>query len=258
MKQILLLVVGLAILVATPSQATANPELLMFSNPHCGYCQSFLKDVAPTYPDSEIGKVLPLRVINMDQDVPDWYDKAYRDKRISQIRGTPTFIVWQDDTELFKFVGYPGKSRFYEILGEFVSANQQLFSGERFLGHSNKEQWSAVPEANNVHPFGGSTPDGTIELRKQAPLSNMHKDPRMDPNSSHNKPFKVPGPKIPDVVVQSDDIFDHTYDTPQDALLAAKYLKCGSNVHFHATENVWMPCSMSISPGTDDLMQERR
>ncbi len=252
MKQILLLVVGLAILVATPSRATANPELLMFSNPHCGYCQSFLKDVAPTYHESDVGKVLPLRVINMDQDVPDWYDKAFKDKRISQIRGTPTFIVWQDDTELFKFVGYPGKDRFYEILGEFVSANQQLFGAdaEKFLGHSNKEQWSAVPETNEL-------PDAFMELRKQAPLSNMHKDPRMDPNSSHNKPFERPKPRIPDVVVQSDNIFDHTYETPQDALLAAKYLKCGSNVHFHAKENVWMPCSMSISPGTDDLMQGR-
>ena len=81
MKQLLLLVVGLAILFATPSQAIGNPELLMFSNPHCGYCQSFLKEVAPTYSDSKVGKLLPLRVIDMDQPVPDWYDRAYRDSQ---------------------------------------------------------------------------------------------------------------------------------------------------------------------------------
>jgi thiol-disulfide isomerase/thioredoxin len=240
MKRILLLVVGLAILIATPSQAKNNPELLMFSNPHCGYCQSFLNEVKPTYHDSKVGKLLPLRVINMDQPVPDWYDKAYRNKRISQIRGTPTFIIWQNDTELYKFVGYPGKKRFYDILNQYVNANLDLFGkdGEVFLGKSDKEQW-----AKN----GEDIPDAKIELRKQAP-----NDPRMDPNSSHNKPFKRPG-----VVVQSDNIFDHTYNTPQDALLAAKYLKCGSNIHYHSKENVWMPCSMSISPGTDDLMQGR-
>jgi thiol-disulfide isomerase/thioredoxin len=240
MKRILLLVVGLAILIATPSQAKNNLELLMFSNPHCGYCQSFLNEVKPTYHDSKVGKLLPLRVINMDQPVPDWYDKAYRNKRISQIRGTPTFIIWQNDTELYKFVGYPGKKRFYDILNQYVNANLDLFGkdGEVFLGKSDKEQW-----AKN----GEDIPDAKIELRKQAP-----NDPRMDPNSSHNKPFKRPG-----VVVQSDNIFDHTYNTPQDALLAAKYLKCGSNIHYHSKENVWMPCSMSISPGTDDLMQGR-
>ena len=240
MKKLLLLVVGLAILFATPSQAIGNPELLMFSNPHCGYCQSFLKEVAPTYSDSKVGKLLPLRVIDMDQPVPDWYDRAYRDKRISQIRGTPTFIVWQNDTELYKFVGYPGKERFYDIINQYVNANLDLFGkdGEVFLGKSDKEQWSKN---------GEDIPDARLELRKEVP-----QDPRMDPNSSHNKPFKRPG-----VVVQSDNIFDHTYNTPQDALLAAKYLKCGSNIHFHAKENVWMPCSMAISPGTDDLMQGR-
>ncbi len=248
MKRILLLVVGLAILIATPSQAKNNPELLMFSNPHCGYCQSFLNEVKPTYHDSKVGKLLPLRVINMDQPVPDWYDKAYRNKRISQIRGTPTFIIWQNDTELYKFVGYPGKERFYDILNQYVNANLDLFGkdGEVFLGKSDKEQWRAESPAP-LRGEGLDIPDAKIELRKQAP-----NDPRMDPNSSHNKPFKRPG-----VVVQSDNIFDHTYNTPQDALLAAKYLKCGSNIHYHSKENVWMPCSMSISPGTDDLMQGR-
>ena len=53
-------------------------EMLMFSTKTCGYCRAFLKEVAPTYADTEHAKLLPLRIISMDQKTaPKWFDEAY-------------------------------------------------------------------------------------------------------------------------------------------------------------------------------------
>ena len=68
-----LLFTFLFLLMATPAYAT---QLLMFSNPNCGYCQAFLKEVKPTYHQTEYSKYLPLSVINVTDDMPDWVAAA--------------------------------------------------------------------------------------------------------------------------------------------------------------------------------------
>ena len=78
----LFIAIAFVLLFASPSQAI---ELLMFSNPNCGYCQNFLKEVEPTYKDSPAGEVIPLRIISMDKPVPDWYVQAFKEKRIGKI-----------------------------------------------------------------------------------------------------------------------------------------------------------------------------
>ena len=49
----------------------------------------------------------------------------------------------------------------------------------------------------------------------------------------------------PEGVVQSKDLLDHTYNTPEEALKASKWFGCDGNIHYHKHENVWMPCSMN-------------
>ena len=72
-------------------------EMLMFSMKSCGYCRAFLKEVAPTYADTEHAKLLPLRIISMDQKTaPKWFDDAYNKKRIDSIVGTPTFVIFSN------------------------------------------------------------------------------------------------------------------------------------------------------------------
>ncbi|MAV94644.1 MAG: hypothetical protein CMA31_03025 [Euryarchaeota archaeon] len=212
----LFIAIAFVLLFTSPLKAA---ELLMFSNPNCGYCQNFLKEVEPTYSQSEAGRLMPLHIIQMDKPVPDWYINAFKAKAIGRIAGTPTFIVWVNDQEEGRFVGYPGKEQFYAQLNDFIKTNGHLFGGEAFLGKQKKEQWK-----------------GTIPAPRPVPeLPVLH--------------------PVPEGVVNSHDIFDHTYDTAEKALAAADYLDCATNIHYHAKENVWMPCSMAISPGTDDLMK---
>ena len=215
----LLLAIAFIVLWATPSYAN---ELLMFSNPNCGYCQKFLEEVEPTDNESEAGKVLPLHIIQMEQPVPDWYINAFKAKAIGRIAGTPTFIVWINDREEHRFVGYPGKEQFYAQLDNFIKTNGHLFGKEAFLGKQNTDQWaSQIPEARPV-------PE----------LPELH--------------------SAPDGVINSHDIFDHTYDTPEKALAAADYLDCASNIHYHAKEDVWMPCSMILNKGSEEILKQKK
>jgi len=120
MKKILFAL--LFLLVAFPVYAY---ELLMFSNPHCGYCQKFLNEVAPTYASTEYAKMLPLKVIQVNQKMPEWVGRAFDEGRLKPIIATPTFVIW-DNTEIARLEGYGGKELFYESIGLFVEENQKI------------------------------------------------------------------------------------------------------------------------------------
>ena len=107
------------ILFAFPAYAL---ELLMAHNPGCGICQKFIKEVAVDYNDSEIAKKLPLVIISV-YDQPEWFKQAYAENRIKQIRGTPTFIVWNGRKELTRLIGYRDKERFYSRVRD-IFANE--------------------------------------------------------------------------------------------------------------------------------------
>ena len=48
----------------------------------------------------------------------------------------------------------------------------------------------------------------------------------------------------PEGVINSRDLFQHMYKTPEEALKASDWFGCHGNIHYHKAENVWMPCSM--------------
>jgi thiol-disulfide isomerase/thioredoxin len=180
----------LFLLVAFPVYAY---ELLMFSNPHCGYCQAFLNDVAPTYGDTEYAKILPLKVIQVNNRMPIWIGKAMNEGRLSPIRATPTFVIWDDRKEIARLEGYGGKESFYEVLAAFVEAN----TGE----------FKTPPSRGPMDEFGSS---------------------------------RVP----PEGVINSRDLFQHMYKTPELALKASDWFGCHGNIHYHEDKKVWMPCNM--------------
>ena len=199
----------LILLITVPVGAA---ELLMFSSDKCGYCLSFLKEVEPTYSETKYGKVMPLNVINIDVDPPDWARKAMRDGTLLPIRATPTFVLW-DNIEIVRTEGYQSKEQFYVIM-------------DAFLGHM-----------GNLGD--GGLGDKGIEL---PPMRKM--TPPSASSDRHNRQFK-PGPP-PEGVIDSRDLYQHMYQTAEEALKAAQYLGCGNNVHYHDEENVWMPCMMEM------------
>jgi thioredoxin-related protein len=223
----LILTIALVLTMTTSAMAA---ELLMFSMASCGYCQAFLKEVAPTYAESQFAKLLPLRIISMDRRAaPKWYDKAYNARKIDGIAGTPTFVVFDNGEEKARLIGYQGKQRFYEDIGNFIESNRKYLE---------------MSAGKNPIPFEADT-----EMDyKQA---QVVEEKKVKSEGSHNKNEKkvMPheGTKLPNGVINSRDIFDHIYKTRTEAEIAAMWLGC-RGVHTHNMKDgsiIWMPCEMT-------------
>ena len=172
-------------------------DLLMFSSSKCSYCQEFLREVVPEYHKTKYHKVLPLKIIDIDEPPPQWILNAFSSEGLYPIRVTPTFVAW-DNKEIIRTEGYVSKEDFYKVM-------------EAFLGHFE------VPR---------------VEIPKlEGP-----------PGAGDNRKFNPKNP--PDGVINSRDIFQHMYQTAEEALAASKWLGCKGNIHYHDEEAVWMPCVM--------------
>ena len=217
-------------------------EMLMFSTKTCGYCRAFLKEVAPTYADTEHAKLLPLRIISMDQKTaPKWFDEAYTDKRIDPIVGTPTFVIFNNGTEVARLIGYQGKEKFYKDISKFINSNrdklQQAVNAPKIPyeeGHELDPKDALREEGSHTSapqqsPFVPFTPELGIDSPEDK-NTNMHTD-KLE--------------KFPNGVYKSRDIMDHQYKTETEAQVAANFLGClGTHTHMIKGEKIYMPCQM--------------
>jgi glutaredoxin len=107
-----LLAVSLAFVVglATPAAAQAA-ELLMFRRAGCPWCHTWDRTVGPVYPQTDIGRDLPVVMIDMDRD------EAPEVKLDRPVRYSPTFVVVDDGIEIGRIEGYPGEDFFWGLLG---------------------------------------------------------------------------------------------------------------------------------------------
>ena len=101
-------------------------ELIMIKSKNCVYCEKFLSEIEPEYDMSDL---LPLVIID-NYNLPNWFKKAYKQKKIKPYRGTPIFIIWEENEnyEIDRIIGYSGKDRFYNQLREifiaFINENE--------------------------------------------------------------------------------------------------------------------------------------
>ena len=101
-------------------------ELLMFSVSNCIYCIKFNEEVKPYYNKTTYAKTLPLTIID-NADIPEWFHIAYAEGRIEPIKGTPTFIIFDTESqaEIDRIVGYGGKDRFYEQIAHWIDNHKE-------------------------------------------------------------------------------------------------------------------------------------
>ena len=105
-------------------------ELLMFSVKNCIFCIKFHEDVTPYYNDTKYAETLPLTIIDA-KDIPEWFHIAYDKGNIKKIKGTPTFIIFNEESqaEVDRFVGYNGKEWFYERVASWIE-HQNAYYGQ--------------------------------------------------------------------------------------------------------------------------------
>ena len=215
-------------------------ELIMFSMASCGYCQNFLKEVAPTYAESNFAKLLPLRIISMDRKkAPKWYDKAYNAKKIDGIAGTPTFVVFDNGEEKARLIGYQGKERFYEDMTNFIESNRESLQSTAGL---------------NPIPYEPDTEMNYKEANQETKKHEGKNTQDVPRQRSPLTPFLVPDlytphkdKKLPNGVINSSNMMDHQYKTRAEAEIAAMWLGC-RGIHHHEMPDgdgiIWMPCEL--------------
>ncbi len=237
------LIVSIALFFTMTTSAMAT-ELLMFSMASCGYCQAFLKEVAPTYAQSEAAKLLPLRIISMDRaSAPKWYDKAYEARKIDGIAGTPTFIVFDNGVEVARLIGYNGMQRFYEDIDNFIDSNRRHL--ERTAGQN------PIPfESDTELDYKQALIQDDKKVNRSVPKQKSPLVPFIAPDLSapHNKSegSHHKQEKLPNGVINCRDIMDHIYKTETEAEIAAMWLGCfGTHTHDLPDKGlIYMPCEM--------------
>jgi len=217
-------------------------EMLMFSTKTCGYCRAFLKEVAPTYADTEHAKLLPLRIISMDQKTaPKWFDEAYTDKRIDPIVGTPTFVIFNNGTEVARLIGYQGKEKFYKDISKFINSNRDK------LQQAVNAPKIPYEEGHELDPKDALREEGSRTVApQQSPFVPFNPELGMDsPKDKNTNMHTDKLEKFPNGVFKSRDLMDHIYKTETEAQVAANFLGClGTHTHMIKGEKIHMPCTM--------------
>ena len=234
-------ILTLAIWIGLTASAYAT-EMIMFSTKTCGYCRNFLREVAPTYNDTEYAKLLPLRIISMDsQNAPKWFSKAYDERRIDGISGTPTFIIFSNGNEVARLIGYGGKDRWYDDIKDFIKNNKkQLEETAGKNPNPYEKEHELDPKTASQELISNEGAHSKRVPRQQSPFV-----PFLPPTRDTNPHTKAEG-KDENGVFLSNDIMDHQYATPEEAIRAAvDRFNCeGIHSHMIKGKKIWMPCKM--------------
>lgn len=109
------------ILILAPALSQAT-ELVMVERKGCHYCLEWKTDLGPIYPKTEAGQYAPLRIVDLDQDIPSDLNFARK------VVFTPTFVLVEGGQEIGRIEGYPGQDFFWGLL-EMMLKSKTDFGG---------------------------------------------------------------------------------------------------------------------------------
>ena len=101
----------IVLVLPLPSHAA---ELLMVEEPGCVYCARFNREIGPAYPNTDEGKLAPLRRLQIADPLPIGLES------VRKATVTPTFILVHQGVEIDRLVGYPGDEHFWFLLGQML------------------------------------------------------------------------------------------------------------------------------------------
>ena len=104
----------LALLLAPLHLSAA--ELIMVERKGCHYCEEWKAKIGPAYPNTEMGRFAPLRMVDIADGAPEGVQ--YQRPPVY----TPTFILIEDGQELGRIEGYPGEDFFWGLLEMMLRA----------------------------------------------------------------------------------------------------------------------------------------
>lgn len=93
--------------------SASESRLLMFEEEFCPFCAQWKREVGVIYHKTPQGRQYPLHTIDIDSDYAEY-------ESLTDIRYTPTFVIWQNDREVGRITGYPGEDFFWGLLDQIL------------------------------------------------------------------------------------------------------------------------------------------
>jgi hypothetical protein len=134
----LALLLGAALLGATP-HPTSPDRLVMFVQRGCPYCAAWDRDIGVTYAETDEGRELPLRRVDIAADRPADL------RNLHNILVTPTFVLVHCGREFRRITGYIGEYQFWGLLDAAIKA---LHEAEHTAGSTCAPRPAAADAAN--------------------------------------------------------------------------------------------------------------
>jgi thioredoxin-related protein len=98
-----------------PVPHSADLELVVMEAPGCIYCTIFRRDVLPAYQNSERGKDVPIRFLDVNDDAVAALGLE------APVNIVPTFVVLKRNKEMGRLPGYVGPEAFYHTINFLIS-----------------------------------------------------------------------------------------------------------------------------------------
>ena len=103
----------LSVIIATPA---ISAELIVVDQANCPYCERFEREIAPAWPNTDEGRDVPLRHVNLHADWPADLSA------VNRATLTPTFILVENGQEQGRLVGYAGDEHFWFLIGQLLES----------------------------------------------------------------------------------------------------------------------------------------
>jgi thioredoxin-related protein len=104
---------ALAIMTMLIKPVLAERELLMITSDSCPFCMAWERDVGQIYNKSTYAKNLPLIRIQFGSSLPE------NMQLLAEVRGTPTFIILENQKEIDRIVGYSDAEMYWWQISEY-------------------------------------------------------------------------------------------------------------------------------------------
>lgn len=99
--------------MAMLASSVSAAELLMYRRQGCPWCLAWDRDIGPIYARTDIGRLAPIRLVDLDRERPQIVLKG-------PVIYTPTFVLAEDGREIGRIEGYPGEVHFWGRLEQLA------------------------------------------------------------------------------------------------------------------------------------------
>lgn len=101
------------------AQGDSPFNLIVVEQKGCHYCMAWKEEVGINYPKTQEGKLAPLRLVDLHQEIPEDLD-------IKPVIFTPTFILVYKGREVGRLEGYTLEDFFWPYLNQMIAANSVI------------------------------------------------------------------------------------------------------------------------------------